>query len=251
MVQGKFKSGRLRKSKVKVPGGRTATRYLERKPKQAHCAETGEPLHGIPRRHATDAKNAPKTSKRPERPYGGVLASEPMRKKMRDEARVLSDGAKGAKELFGIGSLCLKIAGRDAGKRCVIIDVKDGMFLIDGETRRRTCSVRHLEPLGEQLALKKGASHAEVRTAFKKLGVELTESKPKKAGERPRHVRKAKAAPEPEAVKAKKAESTVKAKPATPVAPASPSGNGETAAPTPQGGKATEKAQGKKPAAKS
>jgi|GEM_PF-67491 len=193
MVQGKFKSGRLRKRKVTVPGGRTVTRYLERKPKQAHCAETGAPLHGIPRRHAIDAKNASKTSKRPERPYGGVLASEPMRKKMRSEARVLSDGAKGAKELFGIGSLCLKIAGRDAGKRCIIIDTKDGMFLIDGETRRRTCSVKHLEPLGEQFGLKKGASHADVAAAFKKLGVTLTQSKPKKAAERPRHVRKAKA----------------------------------------------------------
>ncbi|MBR9692393.1 hypothetical protein GOV07_00500 [Candidatus Woesearchaeota archaeon] len=242
MVQGKFKSGRFRKSKVKVPGGRTVTRYLERKPKQAHCAETGEKLHGIPRMHATDAKNAPKTTKRPERPYGGVLSSKAMRGKMREEARILSEGTPEKEaELYVVGRVCLKIAGRDAGKRCVIIQApKDGVVMIDGETRRRKCALRHLEPLKEVLAVKEKAAHADVVKAFDKLGLKLTETKPKKAAARPKKTRKAKEKPvKKEAVKPKEAEKkeTPKAVPAEPkVAPAAPAQSPKPAAPSPKPG---------------
>ncbi len=207
MVQGKFKSGRLRKRKVRVPGGRTVTRYLERAPKQQRCAVTGEPLHGIPRLSATKAKKAPKTLKRPERPYGGVLSSRAMRAKMAGEARLLSEGASGATQLFGVGTLCLKVAGRDAGKRCVIVDEQDGKFLVDGETRRRLVNPAHLEPLGTTLKLKKGASHAEVAKAFEGLGISARETKPKQAAPRPRKVRKAKQQPPAE----KASEKAVKA----------------------------------------
>lgn len=114
--------------------------------------------------------------------------------------------------LYDIGRLCVKIAGRDANKRCVIIDIKDDhTVLIDGETRRRHCNVIHLEPLAEMLDVKKGASHADVVAAFKKLGVELSAAKPKKAAAKPRHVRKAKEAPA--------AEKPKKAKPAKVTAP--------------------------------
>jgi large subunit ribosomal protein L14e len=98
--------------------------------------------------------------------------------------------------LYDIGRLCVKIAGRDANKRCVIVDVKDAhTVLIDGETRRRHCNVVHLEPLQETLDVKKGASHAEVAAAFKGLGIELGATKPKKAAARPKQVRKAKTQP--------------------------------------------------------
>ncbi len=197
MVQGNKKSGRFRKVQRKVPGGRTVTRYEERRPRQAHCGESGKPLHGIPRRSASEARNAPKSSKRPERPYGGVLGSEAMRKKMLEEATVLSDGAPGTERLYSVGSLCLKIAGRDAGKRCVIVEERDGRYLVDGETRRRTCSARHLEPLGRRLELQPGATRAQVAAAFTELGVELHESKAKQAPERPkRQPRKKKPAAE-------------------------------------------------------
>jgi len=92
--------------------------------------------------------------------------------------------------MMEVGRLCVKIAGRDAGKRCVIIDVlEDGRVMVDGVTRRRKCNVSHLEPMKETLDLKKGASHADVVKAFSKMGVTITESKPKKAKERPRQVR--------------------------------------------------------------
>jgi large subunit ribosomal protein L14e len=96
-------------------------------------------------------------------------------------------------QLYGVGRVCVKLAGRDAGKRCVIVDVKDvHTVMIDGETRRRFCNVKHLEPLAEKLDIAKGASHADVATALKQLGVEARESKPKKTAARPKRIRKAK-----------------------------------------------------------
>ncbi len=93
--------------------------------------------------------------------------------------------------MFEVGRVCIKLAGRDAAKKCVIVEVIDDRFvIIDGETRRRKCNVLHLEPLMETLSLKKGASSADVRTAFKKFGLDIKETKPKKAGARPLHVRK-------------------------------------------------------------
>ena len=81
--------------------------------------------------------------------------------------------------MIDVGRLCIKIAGRDAGKKCVVIDsVNANTVLIDGETRRRKCSTAHIEPLKETVDIKKGASHEEVAKLFKeKLGIELKESK--------------------------------------------------------------------------
>jgi large subunit ribosomal protein L14e len=110
--------------------------------------------------------------------------------------------------LYEIGRLCVKIAGRDAGKKCVIVEQKDAQrVLIDGETRRRLCNVRHLEPLLEQLELSKGASHADVVAAFGKLGVTLVEPKPRKAAARPtkvRHVKEPAEKPAPKKAKVSK-----------------------------------------------
>ncbi|RME31787.1 50S ribosomal protein L34e [Candidatus Woesearchaeota archaeon] len=81
-MQGRFKSGRFRKRSVRVTGG-TVTRFEERRPRQARCAETGQPLPGVPRLKPSEAKNTPKTEKRPQRPYGGVLSSRAMRARIR------------------------------------------------------------------------------------------------------------------------------------------------------------------------
>lgn len=81
-----------------------------------------------------------------------------------------------------IGRLCVKIAGRDSNKICVIVDVvNEHTVLIDGQTRRRNCNVRHLEPLTKVIDLKKGASHADVKKAFAAMDIEVLETKPKKA----------------------------------------------------------------------
>lgn len=104
--------------------------------------------------------------------------------------------AKGEGEemsLFEVGRLAVKIAGRDAGQTCVIIDKIDEHFVvIDGQTRRRKCNIRHLEPLPQIIKLKKGASHEEVKGEFKRMGLEVWESKPKPKTERPRKKRKEK-----------------------------------------------------------
>lgn len=74
--------------------------------------------------------------------------------------------------MITIGRVCTKIAGRDAGKICVVIDTHDkGMVLVDGETRRRKCNIRHLIPRKETLDLKKGATHEDVITLLSKAGI--------------------------------------------------------------------------------
>ena len=94
-------------------------------------------------------------------------------------------------KMIEIGRLCIKIAGRDAGLKCAIVDVLDNKFvLIDGETRRRKCNILHLEPLKDTIKIKKKASHEDVKKEFEKLGLKSKETKPKKKGERPMKRRK-------------------------------------------------------------
>jgi large subunit ribosomal protein L14e len=75
--------------------------------------------------------------------------------------------------MIAIGQVCMKIAGRDAGKTCVVVDVSDGKVLIDGQTRRRKCNPSHLEPISKTVEIKKGAGHEEVVAALKAIGIEV------------------------------------------------------------------------------
>ena len=90
--------------------------------------------------------------------------------------------------LNDIGRVCVKIAGRDAGKKCVIVEIiDDTSVLIDGATRRRKCNITHLEPTKQILDLKIGATHKDVEEAFKSAELEFRkETKPKTASEKPR-----------------------------------------------------------------
>ncbi|MBI2108221.1 50S ribosomal protein L14e, partial [Candidatus Woesearchaeota archaeon] len=104
--------------------------------------------------------------------------------------------------MIQIGRVCVKIAGRDAGKKCVVIDILDDRFaLIDGETRRRKCNVMHLEPVNQVMDIKKNASHDEVSKAFEQIGLKVRETKPKGKKEKPKQKRKT-----PEQLKARKEE---------------------------------------------
>ena len=87
MPSGKHKSGRYRKVFVKTPGSRTAVHFRERKPSKAVCGSCKKPLLGVPRERPAKMVNLPKTVKRPERPYGGVLCSNCMRKHLRQKVR--------------------------------------------------------------------------------------------------------------------------------------------------------------------
>jgi len=93
--------------------------------------------------------------------------------------------------MIEVGRLCVKIAGRDAGKKAIIVDILDNNFvLLDGETRRRKCNVLHLEPLDQVLKIAKKASHDEVAKALKEINIEARITKPKPKTERPRKKRK-------------------------------------------------------------
>jgi large subunit ribosomal protein L14e len=58
--------------------------------------------------------------------------------------------------------------GREAGKRCVIVEVIDESFvLVTGPkavsgVKRRRANVKHLQPLEELLQISKGASEEEI-----------------------------------------------------------------------------------------
>ncbi|HLD11086.1 MAG TPA: hypothetical protein VJB89_03310 [Candidatus Nanoarchaeia archaeon] len=88
-----------------------------------------------------------------------------------------------------IGQVCIKIAGRDAGKYCVVIEEKDPLnVLIEGQTRRRKCNICHLEATGEIVSVKKGASKQDVAKALSELEikVDLKEKKIKDKKEKPK-----------------------------------------------------------------
>ena len=72
--------------------------------------------------------------------------------------------------IFDVGRLCVKIAGRDAGRKCVVVESGDkGFVTIDGNVRRKKVNVKHLEPLSQTVDIKSGASHSDVKKAFDKL----------------------------------------------------------------------------------
>lgn len=91
--------------------------------------------------------------------------------------------------MYKIGTVCMKIAGRDAGRLCVIIEeAKDGLVLVDGDVRRKSVNLRHLEPTGKTVKVKKSAGHEEV---MKALGLEPKKSSARKPAERPKAKRTA------------------------------------------------------------
>ncbi len=93
--------------------------------------------------------------------------------------------------MIEIGRLAVKIAGRDAGLKCVVVDILDDKFvLIDGETRRRKCNILHLELLKDTIKIKKNDSHETIKKEFEKLGLRARETKPKQKTERQRKKRK-------------------------------------------------------------
>jgi large subunit ribosomal protein L14e len=87
--------------------------------------------------------------------------------------------------MFDVGRMCLKIAGRDAGMKCVVVEVIDERYvLIDGMTRRRKCNLLHLEPLEQVLELESNASHGTVIALFKDMGFDVAEKNSKQKSSR-------------------------------------------------------------------
>jgi large subunit ribosomal protein L14e len=93
-----------------------------------------------------------------------------------------------------VGQLCVKIAGRDAGRTAVVVEVVDeSHVLLDGGVRRKKCNTKHVQVLNQNIDISQGADHAAVAKEFKKLALAVWETKPKKvSGEKPKKVRKQK-----------------------------------------------------------
>jgi len=73
-----------------------------------------------------------------------------------------------------VGRICVKLFGREAGRKCVIVDTLDKNFVLitgpkkmTGIKRRRT-NVKHLEPTEESIDIKKGSSDEDVAKVVEK-----------------------------------------------------------------------------------
>jgi large subunit ribosomal protein L14e len=77
-------------------------------------------------------------------------------------------------KMFEVGRVCVKLAGREAGRKAVVVEQIDKNFvLVDSPwIKRRRCNVKHLEPLDVVLKIKKGASKEEIEKALKEAGIE-------------------------------------------------------------------------------
>ena len=75
-----------------------------------------------------------------------------------------------------IGRICIKNLGREAGRKCVIVDIVDKNFvLVTGPKavstiKRRRANINHLEITKEKIDINRGASDEEVTEALKVAG---------------------------------------------------------------------------------
>ena len=105
------------------------------------------------------------------------------------------EGKKMNKDI--IGRVCIKLTGREAGKKCIIVDKLESPFvLIDGNVKRRKCNISHLELTDKILKIKKKDSTETVQKAMKEAKIKVTEKKGKEAKTKPKKTRKTKIKPE-------------------------------------------------------
>ena len=76
-----------------------------------------------------------------------------------------------------VGRICMKIAGREAGKFCVVVDTpENGFVTVTGpksitKVKRRKCNVTHLEPTSELFNISPGADDSAVEKAWNASGL--------------------------------------------------------------------------------
>jgi large subunit ribosomal protein L14e len=81
-----------------------------------------------------------------------------------------SRNRKGGRELpvVEVGRICVKITGREAGNKCIIIDVIDKNFLLItgpkqvNKVKRRRVNVSHVEPTERKVNITRGESDEEI-----------------------------------------------------------------------------------------
>ncbi|MEM1635750.1 MAG: 50S ribosomal protein L14e [Thermosphaera sp.] len=76
-----------------------------------------------------------------------------------------------------IGRICVKVAGREAGRKCVVVDIVDENFvIITGPksltgVRRRKTNIKHIEPTDKTINIPKGAGDEDVLKAIGASGL--------------------------------------------------------------------------------
>lgn len=76
-----------------------------------------------------------------------------------------------------VGRICVKVAGREAGRKCIIVDIVDENFvLVTGPktlsgVKRRRVSIKHVEPTDKVIKIPRGASDEEVLRAIEEVGL--------------------------------------------------------------------------------
>jgi len=76
-----------------------------------------------------------------------------------------------------VGRICVKIKGREAGRRCVILDIIDRNYvMVTGPknvtgVRRRRANINHLKPTEDLIKIRRGASDEEVYKAIAEAGL--------------------------------------------------------------------------------
>lgn len=85
-----------------------------------------------------------------------------------------------------VGRVCVKLAGHEAGKRCVVVDVLDSVYVVvsGSGVKRRRCNIAHLEPLEQRVEIAKGAPDEEVKSALEAAGLLKIEKPPEKPPEK-------------------------------------------------------------------
>lgn len=162
------------------------SKAIKKKPSRPTCPVTKIKLHGVPHLRVTQLNRLSKTQKRPQRPFGGNLSSKAMREAIKQINQTI--GAP-----LDIGQVCIKIAGRDAGKIAVVIDKpKNNFVMIDGQVRRRKCNISHLIAVDKKIKIKQNATTEIVIEGLKSLGIKVTKTKPKKPLARQKRIRKTK-----------------------------------------------------------
>ncbi len=85
----KSKKARHRRS----PSGKQGRISKENKPSPARCGVCGTKLLAVPRKTAAEMKKLARTSKRPERPFGGVLCASCSRQLYKEKIRLETGAA--------------------------------------------------------------------------------------------------------------------------------------------------------------
>ena len=75
-----------------------------------------------------------------------------------------------------VGRICIKKMGREARRKCVIVDIVDKSFVVvtgpkilSGIKRRRV-NIRHIEPMNDKLQIARRASDEDVLAALETEG---------------------------------------------------------------------------------